>query len=109
VSYFNADERERLLRGDAPPIGGVHIWMAASSGSLAANLKGGPATLSAPDGRSVEGFLMSMTLRRFAAQLLCVRELPGVNINTVSRYNFESARNTNLARARWSGSVAANA
>ena len=34
---------------------------------------------------------MSMTLRRFAAQLLCVRERPGKDVNTISHSNFEDA------------------
>lgn len=89
--YFDEGERRCLMRGDAPPTGGVHMWLAAHSGSLLANLKGGPATFSAPDGRTTYGFLMSMSLRRFAGQVLCVREMPGVNVHTVARFNFEGA------------------
>lgn len=91
VKYFNTAERQCLPNWDDPPIGGVHMWIAAYSGPLIGNLRGGPATFSAPDGRTVEGFLMSMSLRRFAAQVLCVRQMPGTNVDVVNRYNFKGA------------------
>ena len=47
---------------------------------------------------------MTMSIRRFAAQLLCVRELPGVDVSTVSHYNFEGAES--LIWPEQDGSVA---
>ena len=91
VRYFTDDERQCLIRGDAPTPYGVHMWISAYSGSMVGNLRGGPSTFSAPDGRTVQGFLSSMTLRRFAAQILCVREMSDANISTVSRFNFTGA------------------
>jgi hypothetical protein len=88
--YFNS-ERTCLMNGHAPTPFGVHMWIAAYAGKLDANLNGGPCTFSSPDGDKTEGYLMSMTLRRFAAQLLCVREIPGKNLNTESHFSFEGA------------------
>jgi hypothetical protein len=68
--YFNDEERQCLLLGNAPTPIGVHMWIAAHHGDLDANLKGGPCTFSSPDGQTANGFLMTMSLRRFAAQLL---------------------------------------
>ena len=37
------------------------------------------------------GYLITMRIRPFAAQLLCVRELSGVDVSTMSHYKFEGA------------------
>jgi hypothetical protein len=50
-----------------------------------------PSQFSAPDGRTTQGYLMTLAIRRFAAQLLCVREIPEVNMSTVSQYYFQGA------------------
>src|SRR5262249_48304333 len=85
-AYFTADERAALTSATDPPTDGVHIWLAAYSGDRIGNMRGGAATFTAPDGRSTSGYLMSLTIGRLAAQVLCVREMPGTNIETVSRY-----------------------
>jgi hypothetical protein len=87
-SYFNGAERTCLSNDEDPPTDGVHVWVGAYRGDLVGNLRGGPSTFTAPDGRTTPGYLMSMTLGRFAAQVLCVREIPNTNIETVSRYYF---------------------
>ena len=89
--YFNKAERMCLIDGDAPTPFGVHMWIAAYIGPLDANLRGGPCEFGSPHGHKLHGYLMTMSIRRFAAQLLCVRELPGVDVSTVSHYNFEGA------------------
>jgi hypothetical protein len=93
VRYFTRDERRSLPRGDAPPSDGVRMWIGHYGGTTKANLKGGTSTFSAPDGRSASAFLLSMTISRFAAQLLCVRELPGGGPRGVPRaaYDFSTA------------------
>ena len=91
ATYFDEAERKCLMKGDAPTPFGVHIWIAAYIGHLDANLRGGPCEFSSPDGHKLQGYLITMSIRRFAAQLLCVRELPGVHVSTVSHYNFEGA------------------
>jgi hypothetical protein len=89
--YFNADERTRLMNGDAPPEGGVHMWVSCYDGRNDGAIRGGPANFTSPMGHSVAGFLMTVRIRRFAAQLLCVRELPGHDIDVVGQYDFTDA------------------
>lgn len=88
ATYFNAAERRCLIRMDDPPTRGVHLWIGYYSGRNIAALRGGPSTFSAPDGRHVDAYLLSMNLRRFAAQLLCLRGLRGVLIRSQPQYNF---------------------
>lgn len=71
--YFNEDERQALRRGDSPPSENVLMWISKYVGPLIANLRGGPSTFSTPDGRKLDGVLVSMTIGLFAAQLLHAR------------------------------------
>jgi hypothetical protein len=91
AKYFSDDERRCVMKGDAPTPFGVHIWIAGYRGRLDANLNGGPCSFSSREGDKAQGYLMSMTLRRFAAQMLCVREIPGKNVDTVAHFYFHGA------------------
>ena len=86
ATYFNAAERRCLIRMDDPPTRGVHLWIGYYSGRNIAALRGGPSTFSAPDGRHVDAYLLSMNLRRFAAQL-SVCEVFGA-------FSFDRSRST---------------
>jgi hypothetical protein len=89
ATYFNREERACLVNSEPPTSFGVHIWIAAANLTLGARLLGGPSRFEAPDGRSTDGYVMTLSIRRFAAQLLCVREMEGTNVSTVSHYNFK--------------------
>jgi len=99
ATYFTVDERRLLIDGNPPPSGGVRIWIAGHRGAknpkdeprFNANIVGGPSTFSLPDGRSVPGFQMTFFVRRFAAQVLCVRPLPGTKMNFKFQYDFTTA------------------
>jgi hypothetical protein len=88
VRYFTVTERRRLIRLADPPSVGVHVWIGYYSGNNAASLRGGLATFGASDGRTFDAYLLSMSLRRFAAQLLCFRPLPRVRVRAEIQYDF---------------------
>ncbi len=89
--YFNRRERECLIDLNDPPENGVRAWVGAYVGDLAANLRGGPGIFSAPRGRVLKGFLMSMSLGQFAAQLLCVRMPSDLPVKAPGGYDLGSA------------------
>lgn len=90
-NYFTADERTCLMREDAPPEIGVRVWLAGYAGDLSANVKGGTAAFSAEDGSVTEGYLLSVTIGRFAAQMLCLREIPGRSMSALANSDFSQA------------------
>jgi hypothetical protein len=89
--YFNESERTCLMDGNGPPEIGVRMWIASYGGEMDANLRGGPCTFSSPAGRKLQGFAQSMNLRRFAAQLVCVRVPPEKRVNLKSHFDFTDA------------------
>jgi hypothetical protein len=94
--YFNADERRSLCDQGALPGQGVSIWISAYCGSEDANLKGGVVKFGALDGRKVNAYLMTMSLQRFAAQVLCLRD----HVRVEPQYDFSAAERTIWPRAR---------
>jgi hypothetical protein len=62
--YFNEGERHVLRSGDAPPLENVLMWISTYVGPLIANVKGGPASFSTPDGRTMDGLLCRSVFSR---------------------------------------------
>jgi hypothetical protein len=91
VKYFNGAERRALRRGDSPPNNNVLMWISTYVGPLIANLKGGPAEFVTPDGRQLDGYLISLTIGLFAAQVLCTRKLGQTRTRPRARYNLAAA------------------
>ena len=77
ATYFTEDERTCLMNGDAPPEDGVRMWVAQYSGERVARLRGGPSTFKAATGHTFEGIVVSLAVRRFAAQIVAVRRKAG--------------------------------
>ena len=69
----------------------VASWLWKLAVVMDATILGGISQLGAADGRTTQGYLMTLFIRRFCAQLLCVREVRGVNLSTVSHYQFKGA------------------
>ena len=89
--YVTRSERQALWRGNAPPQEGVMMWISIYTGSLIANLKGGPALFGTPDGRTLNGLLLSMSIGLFAAQILCRRKLPNTRTKPRAQFSFAHA------------------
>jgi hypothetical protein len=66
------------------------MWLGLYVGANEANIRGGPSTFSAPDGRTVSGALYTITVGLMAAQVLAVRP-EGAHVRVNSRRDFREA------------------
>lgn len=90
--YFNDAERRCLFDGPGePPHRTVRMWMGVYVGRNVANLRGGPASFSHPDGGRIPGMLATLTAGLFCAQVLAVRPPPRISVNVTSRRDFTGA------------------
>jgi hypothetical protein len=89
--YFTKEERECLQIGDDPPAQNVAMWLGYFGGGLDANLRGGPARFTRRGGHRIPGFLMSMSLRRFSAQVLAFRPSTQRPVRASAQCDFSNA------------------
>jgi hypothetical protein len=89
--YFSTEERQCLRRGDAPPSGGVLVWIGCYKGTRVAKISGGPSTFKAHRGEKYPAMQMTLRLGPFAAHVLALRPRDGVTAELASRYDFRTA------------------